>query len=614
LLEESAEDSQQCVVGALFNPSMERPAFLDSEPLKDLTPNALSALASAFEPAYSGEVAEHCEQVRALRDKHGRVPEPLWYAALGVLAFCEDGNRFAHEWSRGDDRYTEHETQERLDRARQLSGATTCGRFHSLNASACDRCSWWQKIRSPIMLGSQEGPIHDEHEKEPFDRSETRGEGQRKSSGSSNTNPDETHTAGLGNEQASRRSKEEPGSDGDPRTGTSAGGESANAGHSDSSERFRTFRGDELLSKPAAPRRWLVDRFIPASETTMIGGDGGAGKTTLGLQLGLANATGSDWFGLKVTQCNTLYVSAEDPTEEIHFRLEQIVKQSKISDVELCRFKLIDLAGRDATIAQFGKDGQMKPTPLFSDIENVAREHGAKCIIFDSVADFFGGNENERREARAFVGLLRGLAMRLGAAVVFLAHPSVDGIKSGRGYSGSTHWNNAVRSRLYFTDAPKSDGGPSNSDLRVIELAKTNRARRGERIHVIWMEGRFVRITPDAAEASKNEVEADAVFLELLSRRIKQGLSVSPSPSRSYAPAEFAKEAKGKAIGKAALDRAMHRLLDQGKIRVVQSGPPSRRTRHLEISVAATSGTSGPQAAEPGTQPGRPAAPGGMGE
>ena len=63
--------------------------------------------------------------------------------------------------------------------------------------------------------------------------------------------------------------------------------------------------------------------------------------------------------------------------------------------------------------------------------------------------------------------------MDLNAAVIILAHPSVDGIKTGRGYSGSTHWNNAVRSRLYFTTGPQTKdeeaGPPSDPDTRLLE-------------------------------------------------------------------------------------------------------------------------------------------------
>jgi len=80
---------------------------------------------------------------------------------------------------------------------------------------------------------------------------------------------------------------------------------------------------------------------------------------------------------------------------------------------------------------------------------------------------------------------------------VLVAHPSVDGIKTGRGYSGSTHWNNAVRSRLTFTSPQKTDENQDfGLDLRVLELSKSNRARRGAQIHVTWFDGRFITIDP----------------------------------------------------------------------------------------------------------------------
>ncbi len=345
--------------------------------------------------------------------------------------------------------------------------------------------------------------------------------------------------------------------------------------------------GDKLLSTAAVPRRYLAERFIPQPETTMLGGDGGTGKSTLALQLSTACITGSDWLGLKVTGCNVLYISAEDPADEIHFRLEQITKSHKIPEVELARFKLIDLAGKDATIAVFER-GLIRKTPLLTEIERLAREHKAGCIILDSVADFFGGNENERREVRAFVGLLRGLAMELDAAVIFLAHPSVDGIKTGRGYSGSTHWNNAVRSRLYFTYGAKlkdDDGGPPlDPDTRTIELAKSNRARRGEQIQVLWLDGRFVVTQPGIGGNGKNDSEADELFLDLLSKASGQGVRLSPHRSPSFAPSYLAKMPGGRGIGRAALERAMHRLIEQGQIRVETSGPPSKQRSRLIVA------------------------------
>jgi hypothetical protein len=153
---------------ARFDPN----GLLEADKLRDLSylaaPNrrqisaaALSGLVEMDDtyPPSSGElVAERCEQVRALRDGQGKMEEPLWYAALGVLAFCAGGDELAHKWSSGDeDRYTEQETQERLDRARQF-GPTTCEKFHELNPTVCERCPHWGtgKFKSPIVLGRQE--------------------------------------------------------------------------------------------------------------------------------------------------------------------------------------------------------------------------------------------------------------------------------------------------------------------------------------------------------------------------------------------------------------------------------------------------------------------------
>jgi RecA-family ATPase len=340
------------------------------------------------------------------------------------------------------------------------------------------------------------------------------------------------------------------------------------------------FGADELLSTSAPPRRWCVDLWVPQAETTLF--DGGTGKSTLALQLCVACIAGSDWLGLKVQSCKAVYVSAEDPRDELHFRLEQIAKHSQVSADALARLKIIDLAGKDATIAVFERDGRIRPRPLLYEIERVAQEHKTGLMIFDAVADFFGGNENERSEVRSFIGTLRGLAMRLDAAVLIVAHPSVDGMRSGRGFSGSTHWNNGVRSRLTFT-APATDDTtePPNPDLRVLELAKSNRARRGEKVHMLWHDGLFVQIRPGTRTNSANDLYEEEIFLQLLRKFNGEGQRVSSSRSSTYAPTQFAKRPKGRELGKEALERAMTRLLDKGLIRVETEGSPSHLRRHL---------------------------------
>lgn len=118
-------------------------------------PALAAALAATFDRAdrFAEPIADSCAHIGVLRDSRGRLSEPLWYACLGVLAYCRDGEQFGHLWSSGYDGYTYGETRERLDRARRLTGATTCEHFHSLEPKTCEACQHWEKIKSPISLG-----------------------------------------------------------------------------------------------------------------------------------------------------------------------------------------------------------------------------------------------------------------------------------------------------------------------------------------------------------------------------------------------------------------------------------------------------------------------------
>lgn len=96
-------------------------------------------------------VASSCAQVARMRDTGGRLPEPHWYAVLGVLAFCHGGEALAHEWSKGDERYTPEDTARKFQRAGALSGPPTCAHFHdTIDAATCRTCPLFGKITTPL--------------------------------------------------------------------------------------------------------------------------------------------------------------------------------------------------------------------------------------------------------------------------------------------------------------------------------------------------------------------------------------------------------------------------------------------------------------------------------
>jgi len=108
---------------------------------------------ASYSAVYADDIADECGQLNHFRIT-GNLHEPLWYAGLGVLGFCHDGDVRAHEWSARDyTGYSAGGTSFKLDRARQLTGATTCAKFHDVNPGVCPRCPHFGRIKSPIALG-----------------------------------------------------------------------------------------------------------------------------------------------------------------------------------------------------------------------------------------------------------------------------------------------------------------------------------------------------------------------------------------------------------------------------------------------------------------------------
>ncbi|RME03071.1 MAG: DUF927 domain-containing protein [Bacteroidetes bacterium] len=137
------------------------PVTMDELPLDAPVPTPQMPIDnSAFEipvempPVSAEKVADKCAQLAKMRDSKGVMPEPEWYACLGLLAFCDDGREKAHEWSSGYDGYDPRETDFKLDHwVEGAGGATTCSKFESLDPETCAGCPLRGKINSPIRLG-----------------------------------------------------------------------------------------------------------------------------------------------------------------------------------------------------------------------------------------------------------------------------------------------------------------------------------------------------------------------------------------------------------------------------------------------------------------------------
>lgn len=105
------------------------------------------------EPADADTIADRCKQIRDFRNTGGNIPEPQWYGAMAVIGRCEGGNGRVHDWSSGDPRYDQVQTDQKLVRALSLSGPTTCAHFASINAAGCAGCPFAGRVVTPLQLG-----------------------------------------------------------------------------------------------------------------------------------------------------------------------------------------------------------------------------------------------------------------------------------------------------------------------------------------------------------------------------------------------------------------------------------------------------------------------------
>jgi RecA-family ATPase len=175
---------------------------------------------------------------------------------------------------------------------------------------------------------------------------------------------------------------------------------------------------------------------------------------------------------------------------------------------------------------------------------------------------------------------MQALAKVAEGSVTVLSHPSLQGINSGSGISGSTAWHGAFRFRQYLKGVKATDGEQSESDLREFEFKKNQYGPMGESMVLRYQHGLFL---PEAGvsdiEKAARTDKAEDVFMDLLRRFAGQNRNVSDKPtSPNYAPTAFAKEedAKKHRLRKPELEKAMRDLFSADKIGINEYGRPSR--------------------------------------
>jgi RecA-family ATPase len=347
---------------------------------------------------------------------------------------------------------------------------------------------------------------------------------------------------------------------------------------------FINFAAWDDMSVPAM--EWAVPDRYPIGHASLCSGDGGTGKSRTKLHLCVAHVLGRDWLGVDPKPGPALFVDAEDDEHELHRRLAQILEHYDATFAELWSggLRLVSLVGRDPVLGALNRKGRIEPTKLYEELLEHVGDTKPVMIAIASSADVFAGNEIARDQVRQFIHLLNRLAIAARGGLVLIAHPSLTGINSGTGLSGSTQWHNAVRARSYLQHVKPANDELPDPDLRMLEFKKNNYGPVSESIYLRYQNGLFLPADGvQGLDASARAALADTVFLQLLARFVQQGQSVGPKSGPNYAPARFAKHPDAQGLTSRELARAMQRLLDVGKIQIVDRGRPGKPSLQLEV-------------------------------
>lgn len=257
-------------------------------------------------------------------------------------------------------------------------------------------------------------------------------------------------------------------------------------------------RVSDLAKRQAPARQWTVEGWVPHRQVSLLYGEGGIGKSTLLMQMAIAIASGRPFLGtLPTVKRKVLMISAEDEIDEVHYRVHEMAKAFAIPEGD---FQVLSLADLESAVLWTPAEGL---TTLFHYICELVSAEGFGVVIMDPVADLFGGLDIDKQQVNRFMRALRKrLCLDLGASVIIAAHPSSDGMRSGRGTAGTVAWSNSARSRMYFERL-------KDSDVLELCLKKANRAALGKPIGMRWVNGVFIKAEP----RSEDGTEADKVKL-----------------------------------------------------------------------------------------------------
>ena len=333
-----------------------------------------------------------------------------------------------------------------------------------------------------------------------------------------------------------------------------------------------------LAGQTPPPRKFAWNPWIPAKTATLIHGFGGAGKTLLGQQICTAYALGLDLFGGKTEGRPALMIAGEDDHDEIWRRQIDVCNYFGIGLTDLVdKLHIRAVPHLDVTLAQQA-GGTLARTPMFDAIQNLIVEVNAGLVTLDNASKMFAINEIDRAAVTRCLGYLNAICHDGDCSVLLIAHNNRTG-----DFSGSSAWENAVRSRLALVP-------DKESETVTLSRPKANYAADGS-VTLRWTQGAFHCETEAAmSQGERLTVELERrqhvdTFLSALDALSAQQRAVSHSPrAGNYAPKVMIEAGLVDGLTVRQLKAAMEVLFKESRI-VADKTLWQKADRHFAVGI-----------------------------
>lgn len=203
--------------------------------------------------------------------------------------------------------------------------------------------------------------------------------------------------------------------------------------------------------------KFIFEPFIPTKSVVLFDALGESGKSLFALQMCMCLVTGKPFLDLPVTKKRRVfYITAEDTDYDFNERIEKIQTALKVTDDELKNLAWISTLSSDfqcSTYSLLNETGRgIEKTEFWEYLRSIISQFSPELVVLDSLANFYGLDENNTKHALKFIETLKMLCKDHSCSFLLIHHQTKEAMRSDgeKIFRGSGVFREQARCRFYL--------------------------------------------------------------------------------------------------------------------------------------------------------------------